>query len=232
MSRSRMVVITAFVLALGTISGTLAGSLVIDANSTIVTVAPAPVPQTGQRVSYRATDDGATQIGIEWDAATRFTDNGDGTVTDNLTGLIWLQDATCMGGIHGGYAVTWEEALTDTAGLEDPVCDLRDGSVAGDWRLPNVREMLSLIDYGRSDPPLPAGHPFTYYGGIGAARFWTSTTRVYGQASQDMAWYVHMLDGDASVLEKTTNTCPVWPVRGEGITAFYQYLPLAAEGGS
>jgi hypothetical protein len=48
--------------------------------------------------------------------------------------------------------------------LAAPSCGLSDGSVAGDWKLPNVREMLSLIDYSRILPALPAGHPFTSVG--------------------------------------------------------------------
>jgi len=41
----------------------------------------------------------------------------------------------------------WDEAMTAAKGLKDGDCGLTDGSVAGDWRLPNVREFLSLIDY-------------------------------------------------------------------------------------
>ncbi len=52
---------------------------------------------TGQRVSYAAGDDASASKGTSWSAATRFTDNQDGTVTDTLTGLIWLKDAGCLG---------------------------------------------------------------------------------------------------------------------------------------
>ena len=40
-------------------------------------------------------DDGLLRAGIEWPAP-RFTDNGDGTVTDSLTGLMWLKDGGCL----------------------------------------------------------------------------------------------------------------------------------------
>ena len=55
---------------------------------------PAPVAATGQSVPYGPGDDGEYQMGVSVDS--RFTDNGDGTVTDNLTGLIWLKDAGCL----------------------------------------------------------------------------------------------------------------------------------------
>ena len=60
-------------------------------------------------------------------------DNGDGTVTDNRTGLIWQQ------GEPG--AMTWNSALTYCEGL----------SLAGstDWRLPNIKELESLVDETR-----------------------------------------------------------------------------------
>lgn len=56
----------------------------------------APVERTGQTTSYAAGDDGDLQRGAIWPNP-RFTDNGNGTVTDNLTGLIWLKDANCFG---------------------------------------------------------------------------------------------------------------------------------------
>ncbi|NIO68243.1 MAG: DUF1566 domain-containing protein, partial [Anaerolineae bacterium] len=52
-------------------------------------------------------------------------------------------------------------------------CGLGDGSSEGDWRLPNVRELQSLIDYGRQTPALPSGHPFT---GVQSSLYWSSTT--------------------------------------------------------
>ena len=67
---------------------TLNGS-VTDGDSTT------DLPKTGQTASYAPGDDGSMQAGIEWPAP-RFTDNGDGTVTDQLTGLMWLKDGSCL----------------------------------------------------------------------------------------------------------------------------------------
>jgi hypothetical protein len=50
---------------------------------------PAPVPKTWQTTSYGTGDDGDLRKGVAWPDP-RWTDNGDGTVTDHLTGLIWL----------------------------------------------------------------------------------------------------------------------------------------------
>jgi hypothetical protein len=71
----------------------------------------------------------------------RFIDNSDGTVTDNLTGLIWVQEFPCLG------VKTWYEAVSATNALAEGACGLADGSTSGDWRLPTVPELLSLTNY-------------------------------------------------------------------------------------
>jgi hypothetical protein len=84
---------------------------------------------TGQRTSYAAGDDGAEQKGVAWAAsAGRFTDHQDGSVTDTVTGLIWLKDATCL------PATNWAAAIQEANGLAAGACGLADGSKAGDWR--------------------------------------------------------------------------------------------------
>jgi hypothetical protein len=64
------------------------------ANCGPVSEAPAPVPQTGQTTPYAPGDDGSIRAGVPWPSP-RFTDNGNGTVRDNLTGLIWLKNGSC-----------------------------------------------------------------------------------------------------------------------------------------
>lgn len=160
----------------------------------------APVPKTGQTTSSATGDDGDLQRGVAWPDP-RFTDNGDGTVTDNLTGLIWLKSANCWGG------QAWANALTSANGLASGSCGLTDGSEAGDWRLPNVRELQSLMDYGQVDPALPSGHPFT---GVWPAFYWSGTTFAGSALS---AWIVDLSDGYVGYDGKAdANT--VWPVRG------------------
>ncbi|GAB6042186.1 Lcl C-terminal domain-containing protein [Endothiovibrio diazotrophicus] len=73
-----------------------------------------------------------------------FSDNGDGTISDQATGLMWLQSDSGSFGVGDAAdgAVNWEQALAWCEGLE----------YAGysDWRLPNAKELESLIDYSRS----------------------------------------------------------------------------------
>lgn len=164
------------------------------------------VPKTGQTTSYAMGDDGDTEKGIAWPVP-RFTDNANGTVTDNLTGLIWAKDAELLG------SLTWSNALTACGTLANGVGGLTDGSVAGDWRLPNLRELQSLIDYGQGYPCLPSGHPFTPDDpefGI-AGEYWSSSTIL---ANAGAAWCVNLTYGRLNEFAKTS-AHNVWAVRGE-----------------
>lgn len=145
-----------------------------------IAVYPAPVARTGQTptVPYNPANigsDGNLQKGVPWPNP-RFTDKGDGTVRDNLTGLIWLKDA----GVIGSRA--WKDALAICGALQSEECGLSDGSVEGDWRLPNINELQSLIDWRYCNPALPntagtgqytSGDPFI---GEGSWSCLTSTT--------------------------------------------------------
>ena len=108
---------------------------------------PAPVAWSGQMDSYAPGDDGDLERGVHW-TVPRFQDNGDGTLTDKATGLIWLRDANCFG------TRMWNEALSDCNSLSAGYCGLTDGSQVGDWRLPSIRELQSVIDYSQSDPAI------------------------------------------------------------------------------
>ncbi len=164
--------------------------------------APAPVPKTGQTLSYAAGDDGDLEHGVAWPNP-RFVDHGDGTVRDRLTGLIWLKNADCF-----GKQGSWAGALAAANGLADPVCGLSDDSVAGDWRLANLRELHSLIDFSQTEPALPAGHPFT---DVRGSWYWSSSTRAANSAN---TWVVHFSDGVAWFGNAQITTPYVWPVRG------------------
>ena len=146
-----------------------------------------------------------SEMGME----NRFTDNGDGTVTDNLTGLIWLKNANAFG------LRTWEQALADANALASGSAGLTDGSKASDWRLPNVNELESLIDCAYYGPALSSasgkskwtsGDAFI---GVQSLSYWSGTT-----CSDDSsyAWDVDMGGGFVSIGDKTS-TYYVWPVR-------------------
>jgi hypothetical protein len=181
--------------------------------STAAVVYPAPVADTGQTACWDATgtsipcagsgQDGELQAGVAWPTP-RFTLNGDGTVTDNLTGLIWLQDANCFD------EVTWINAPAEVASLNSGSVTTCTNYVAGtfdDWRLPNIRELASLIDYGRYTPCLPTGHPFV---SVQPDYYWSSSTDAkytgYG-------WSMSFDEGLASTVFKPGYNY-VWPVRG------------------
>jgi hypothetical protein len=84
---------------------------------------------------------------------------------------------------------------------------LTDGSTAGQWRLPNVRELFSLIDFSQFGAALPSGHPFT---GVQQSTYWSSTTYA---PSTPYAWIVQLGDGTVNWVSKSTGRL-VWPVRG------------------
>jgi hypothetical protein len=146
----------------------------------------------------------------------RFTDNGDGTVTDNTTGLIWLKKTNCFG------PITWYKAMTAVADLAHGQCGLTDGSFQGDWRLPERAELLTLLDERYESPALSnatgtdqwmEGDPFS---GVQSAPYWSATA--YGNYP-DAAWLVlfsqgYMLYYANDSYAGKTGTSSVWPVRG------------------
>src|SRR5262245_23859252 len=170
----------------------------------------ARVPRTGQTTCLDAAgspinctgtgQDGAIQAGVP-SPSPRFSDMHDGTVKDNLTTLIWLKNAECFG------LQTWANALQAANTLASGACGLTDGSVAGNWRVPNVRELESLIDFGTFNPALPSGHPFS---GVQPAVYWSSTTIA---DDPGLAWGVSLVVGSPRPGGKA-DTSRVWPVRG------------------
>src|SRR5438093_5502765 len=74
-----------------------------------------------------------------FDNANRYVDCGNGTVTDTVTGLIWLKQWNCL------PANAWAAANQAAAGLKDGSCGLTDTSSAGDWRLPTKDEWSATI---------------------------------------------------------------------------------------
>ena len=169
---------------------------------------PSAVQKTGQTTCWDDAgnpidcagtgQDGEFQKGVSVDP--RFTDNGDGTVKDNLTGLIWLKNANCFG------IRSWTDALTMSNTLSAGNCGLTDGSAAGAWRLPNVNELQSLIDFGQYDPALPVGYPFA-----GVQDFYWSSTSYAG--FPESAWFVYLPFGYFEIIQKIS-AIYVWPVRG------------------
>ncbi len=178
-------------------------------SSTLQCTYRAGVPQTGQTISYAAGDDGDLQMGVAWDPSTRFQAGSTGAVTDTLTGLVWLQNANCTTFYSGDPASTnsrnWSNALKAANSLASGYCGLSDGSSAGDWRLPNRKELESLLDMSEYSRALPAGHPFT---GV-MIDYWSSTTYVLDTS---YAWTLGTYEGIVETSPKWWSLF-VWPVR-------------------
>jgi len=132
----------------------------------------------------------------------RFQDNGDGTVTDLFTGLMWVQDAGC---IEEGQ---WQEALATVKRFnENPVSFNCLGLTAdySDWAMPNRHELRSLIDHQADLPALPENAPFVKV----EPMYWSSTTAA---SHPSRAYDVHVGAGDLGTSSKLARR-GVWPVR-------------------
>lgn len=180
--------------------------------------APARVGETGQVTCYDeggavipcagTGQDGDKRGGVAWPNP-RFVDNGDGTVMDMLTGLVWLRNANC-------FALRlWVNALAEANGLASGACGLTDGSVAGDWRLPSVNELQSLISYEWYSPALSnaagtarwtEGDAFS---GVQSSAYWSSSSEAF---DPQLAWSVSLGSGFVYANFKAS-TFSVWPVR-------------------
>lgn len=135
-------------------------------------------------------------------SAIRFTDNGNGTVTDSNTGLIWQK---CSNGLSGTdcstgtvASDTWVNALSYCEGL----------SLGGrtDWRLPSINELRSIVDTGNYLPAINAGFfPNT------TTRYWSSSVYVSDTTS---AWIVDFNHGSVSYNVKSLSTIYVRCVTG------------------
>ncbi len=161
------------------------------------TALPAQLWRTGQTTTYGTGDDGALKQGVAWPSP-RFVVSGQ-CVTDNLTGLMWPQNANLL-----NASKTWEEALGYAKDLT--LCG------SSDWRLPNREELVSLGDLSRYEPGLPEGHPFT---NVQSSAYWSSTTSM---ADTNWAWQLDMYHGTPRRNNKSSSAF-VWPVSSPGATA-------------
>ena len=141
----------------------------------------AALPATGVTSVVREGDDASYRAG----AALRFADNGDGTVTDLNTGLAWIKsgrgecdtDPPTPSRDDGGWRkYDWTNAVL--------YCERLQFAGHRDWRLPNYKELVSILDLSRTDPAAdPAFFPDTR-----SDFYWTSTPFTYDPAH---AWYVY-----------------------------------------
>jgi hypothetical protein len=106
-------------------------------------------------------------------SASTFTDNGDDTVTDQKTRLVWQQETSSS-------PMTWETALT--------YCEDLTLASQSDWRLPNIKELGSIVDRSQSSPAIDTtAFPWTQSSG-----YWSSTP---GAGYGSSAWHVGFSGG-------------------------------------
>ena len=146
-------------------------------------------PGTGQDAEFKR--------GMQWPRE-RFAVEG-GLVLDHLTGLHWLKNAN-----PAEFPVSWQEALDFTARM-----NLEKTEDRTNWRLPNRRELRSLMAFETKKPALPADHPFE---NVFLGWYWTSTTAAI---NPQYAWYIHM-EGARMFFGRKDQYCLSWPVCGQG----------------
>lgn len=191
------------------------------ASAAAVTRCAPRIASTGQKTCFDSAgnlisctgsgQDGEFQTGAAWPQP-RFIANPDTTITDAVTGLAWAPSGNVlaardpkwekMGTTFNG-AVSWQHAL-------DYVAKLNAERYLGhdDWRLPNFKELASLLNYGEADSAAWLNaQGFTSAQGIDY--YWSSTS--FG-TNAIFAWVVDLTFGYVHRLKKTQSHF-VWPVR-------------------
>ncbi len=163
--------------------------------------------QTGQRTCHAddgrevpcagSGQDASFGVGTPWPEP-RF-ELRDDEVIDLLTGLTWCRDANLA-----EFPLNWQEGLDFVAAMNR---EQRFGQ--HDWRMPNRRELRSLLSLQTRLPALPERHPFMH---VFNGWYWSATTAAISPAH---AWYV-ALDGARMFYGGKDQSFMLWPVRGEG----------------
>lgn len=186
-----------------------------------VAVAPAQVPATGETGGATGSNKGVAWLSPRFVVGTGATAD---CITDTLTGLIWPKngiigfESTNGGGLiaQPNYAntdsalnqITWVQALTAVANMNTATTKLCGYS---DWRLPNVIELKSLVNYGQAYPAVWLNLPAQGFSNVQLYYYWSSST--YAQ-NIIKAWTIYFLDGFFVANNKTAYDFNVWPVRG------------------
>jgi hypothetical protein len=140
--------------------------------------------------------------------ALSYQDNGDGTITDLNTGLMWEKKAvagggTCLVALHDVDAnCSW----FDATGAWISAVNAEGYAGHSDWRVPNVKELMSIVDYGLSGPAID----YPMFDPTGTDNYWSSTSSA---PNLSRAWAVNFFDGNVFANVKI-NTSRVRAVRG------------------
>jgi len=186
------------------------GNRAVTVKSTTLVCAPnagptdGGFPATGETMAVTATKDGgSSQVPVQADgsvragAPLRYNDNGDGTVTDLNTGLMWEKKEETNSDGTPNYAdlhdvnnsYVWDNSGSGV-GIWTWLDQLNAANFAGhsDWRIPNVKELVSILDYGGSNTAFEANcaagcsieRGITECSCTEFAQYWSSTWRSYG----------------------------------------------------
>ncbi|MBI5591017.1 MAG: DUF1566 domain-containing protein [Deltaproteobacteria bacterium] len=156
---------------------------------------------------------GGVSVTCSSGSSSRWCNNGNGTVTDTTTGLVWLKDASWGGKKTWVDSITWDDAQTRAGTLSNGAAGagLTDGSVVGDWRLPTKTELEKLTT---GTEPVSSGSP-QLFTGVQSDCYWSSTTSTNSGIS-NIAWDVSL--GNRYEYEDFKSGAGafafyVWPVR-------------------
>lgn len=140
----------------------------------------AKLPDTGQTTTTSSTFGQDADYTIN---PPSYTDNGDGTITDNVTTLVWQKQ-------DDGTTRSWENAIS--------YCDDLTLATYTDWRLPGKKELLSIVNFGKYNPAID----IAYFPDTKSSDYWSSTSAADGSTD---AWYVSFLYGNVSNFSKTNS---------------------------
>ncbi|NVN90712.1 MAG: DUF1566 domain-containing protein [Desulfuromonadales bacterium] len=129
-----------------------------------------------------------------------YTDNGNGTIMDNNTGLMWQKcsvgqnnDATCSG---TASALNWYQA----SGTFDATYNPTSSGACGSWRLPTVKELITIVDF--SVPGPAANSNATFFPNTVSDAYWLADE---WSSNTNLAWFENFYNGLGSARIKTNS---------------------------
>jgi len=160
-------------------------------------VTPCGLPPTGQTAEYRSGDDGTYQAGAPF-RHELLNYASDWVTVDHKTGLMWTHDGDLYG-CNWGQQTDWDAAID--------WCNNMVFAGYDDWRLPNVKELQSIVDYGSYDPAID----ITYFINTKSGYYCSSSTF---NSNTSYAWNVGFNTGNIVQYGGKTNKNYIRAVRG------------------